>query len=844
MQPRRDFRFDPFKSDQELGILEDFDDGRLDGIDWSNPESFLGAMGIGGPMPKMPSPAEVRREAKDKSREIFASYETLSKIIERHEATIQKRWSKKTRQQRLQILLNAWPGMPASHRPDFEALRKESKEQRESSTRYRDHFMWPYINQEDLTQPKVMPLLLNSRGRHPPPTFAAADNASVHLGLASKALIPIFLNEHVMVLNGATTAEGYGKLVAWADHPDAFEWMHTRRQFLPGEGLIILEVQVRLMNFLVDCCHEILHEIPEDELISDAYPVQPEPSLKTDNDTSGFANLASMAAEAPYRLPVRLDLAKVESLLEAKKSAAEDHVWALREDPAYFAHEYLEVKDHRQEMVKDFKGRSHPATNKLREHIVWARITGTILADAYTSLEAFTELHRQAQHVRSLQDKYNTEISPEKDLPEEYMLALLRFRYFLEQTAKTPLQRLKKVVASSPPMHRLFVREPPTDPSSTQILIYERPGVKRTKDEEHLMWLLQNLWEDEYNLFLIGLPHIMDELERLLQASPEADVLVSAHVIKVIGDLSIMAQCSRQLELYQPWAQTFEAKSVDHVDNFKAEHAQWGQPWAQFFPAIRDQNITNVGRLAEPSGGKFSYPFDKRRTKDTVDALRRAEANLDAVWEKIDEQLRSKAPALQGTAVNRFLSKPRMLRRTGEWVEPTAAAKDKKVADPDLDILSRPLSNMFFDHSEDKVQGSKTQQKVKTKTKGVSSAKPAAAPEALEPDNTDPQPTFHVDARTFKVFRTLFFNPDVNSTPGSVLWNDFLHAMVATGFQAEKLYGSVWQFSPTALDVERSIHFHEPHPKGKIPFEVARRHGRRLTRAYGWFGGMFVLKKK
>ncbi|RMJ15126.1 hypothetical protein BHE90_002696 [Fusarium euwallaceae] len=842
MQPRRDFQFDPFKSDQELSIPEDFDDGGLDGIDWSNPEKFLQA--IGGPMPKMPSPAEVRREAKGRSRDIFVAYDTLNQILQRHEATIQKRWSKKTRQQRLQILLNAWPGMPASHRPDFEAFRKESKEQRERGTRYKDHFMWPYINQEDLSQPKVMPLLLNSRGRHPPPAFAAADNDAVHLGLVSRALVPIFLNQYVLILHGATTAEEYGKLISWDDHPDAFDWMHTRKQFLPGEGLLVLEVQDRLMKFLVDCCHEILHEIPAADLISDAYAIQPEPPLKTDNDASGFASLAVMAAEAPYRLPERLDLARLESLLEAKKSAAEDHVWALREDPAYFAHQFLEIQDHRQEMLKDTQGRPHPVTNKLREHLLWARITGTILTDAYLSLESFTELHRQAQHLRILQNKYKADISPTKDLPEEYLVGLLRFKHFLEQMAKGPMSKLKEVVASSPPMHKFFIRDPPVNADSTKILIRLKAGVKRSKVEEHLIWLLQTLWEDDYNLFLAGLPRLMDELERLLQSSPEADALVSAHVIKILGDLSIIAQCSRQLELYQPWAQTFENAAVEHLDSFKAEHIRWGEPWAKLLPAIREQNLSSAGRLAEPSGGKFTYPFDKRRTRDTVNALRKAEANLDAVWTKIDELLRSKVPELQGTAVHRFLSKPRMLRRTAEWVEPTAPTKDKKVADPDLDVLNQPLSNVFLDHSEDKVQGSKVQQKVKTKTKGVSSAKRAAAPDAPEPNNSDPQPTFHVDARTLKVFRTLFFNPEVNSTPGSVLWNDFLHAMVATGFQAEKLYGSVWQFSPTKLDVERSIHFHEPHPKGKIPFEVARRHGRRLTRAYGWFGGMFVLKKK
>ena len=82
---------------------------------------------------------------------------------------------------------------------------------------------------------KPLLLLLNARGRHPPPAFAAADNDAMHLGKVTKALIPIFLNLHTMVLHGATTAEGYGKLPDWDSHPDAFDWMHTRKQFLPGE---------------------------------------------------------------------------------------------------------------------------------------------------------------------------------------------------------------------------------------------------------------------------------------------------------------------------------------------------------------------------------------------------------------------------------------------------------------------------------------------------------------------------------------------------------------------------------------------------------------------------------
>ncbi|KAF4979917.1 hypothetical protein FZEAL_3972 [Fusarium zealandicum] len=845
MNPRNNFQFDPFSAENDHLLNQDGPPG----IDWTDPLDFLTAMG--GPMPEMPSPAKVRREAKEKSHKIFASYELLSKIIERHEATIQKRWAKKTRQQRLQILLKAWPAMPASHRPDFEAFRKESKEQRERGTRYKDHFMWPYINQEDLSQPKLLPLLLNSRGRHPPPAFAAADNSAMHLGTVTRALVPIFLNEHTMVLHGTTTADKYGELVAWDSHPDAFEWLHTRKQFLPGEGIIILEAQARLMTFLVDCCRDILHEIPKDELVSNSFAVQPEPCLRTDNDASGFASMAVMAAEAPYRLPARLDLGRLESILEAKMSATEDHVWSLREDPAYFAHQFLEIKDHRQEMLKDTEGRPHPVTNKLRENVLWARVTFATLKDAYVNLETFTELHRQARNLRAMQKKYEKEILLNKDLPKEYLTALLRFKYFLEQTTKGPLDNLKTAVAASPPMRKLFVRDPPVDVNSPKILVRHRIGVKLDKTEEQLIWLLRTLWEDDYALFLAGLPSIVDELERLLQSEPQADALISAHVVKIIGDLSIIVQCMKQLELYQPWAQQFESAGVDWVDDFKKEYTELGKPWSQLHIAFMEKRLDGAAKLGEPSGGKFNYPFGKRRTKETVDALRQAESNLDMFWAKVDDVTKARVPSFSNTALYRLLSQPRMLRRTAEWVEPIPTNnKAQPVPDPDLLALNGPLSNLFLGHASETSQGFNTheaQRKIKTKTKGGPSTNLTS--DSQQPGNSgsevhDPQPKFPVDARSLKVFRTMFFNPEVTSTPGSIPWNDFLHAMASTGFQIEKLYGSVWQFSPTKLDVERGIHFHEPHPKGRIPFEIARRHGRRLTRAYGWFGGMFVLKEK
>jgi hypothetical protein len=100
--------------------------------------------------------------------------------------------------------------------------------------------MWPHINQEDLSKPRTFLLLLNSQGRHHPTEFAAANGEAQHLGKVSQALVHVFPSEHIMLLNGRDS-NNYGRLLSWDEHEDAFDWMTQKIQFLPGEGLLILE---------------------------------------------------------------------------------------------------------------------------------------------------------------------------------------------------------------------------------------------------------------------------------------------------------------------------------------------------------------------------------------------------------------------------------------------------------------------------------------------------------------------------------------------------------------------------------------------------------------------------
>ncbi|XXH01415.1 hypothetical protein Hte_007775 [Hypoxylon texense] len=818
-------------------------------MDWSNNSDPFGIFAARGMAPpKIPRPSEVSREAKDRTTNIFAHYEKLQGILERHEATIRKRWEKKTRTQRLGILLQAWPGMPLSHRPDFAAFRKHAANLNSVAIQHRTSFIWPIINQEDLGDPKTLTLLLNSRGRNPPHLFAASDGEGMHLGKVTMAIVPIFLNEHAMTLNGMARKEDYGRLVSWDEHEDAFEWTHTRKQFLPGEGLLILEFQERLLEFLVDCCKTILHDIPFDRMTSNEFAIQPEPPLKESLDATGFSTLSILAKEAPYRPPAKLDLQKIESLLSARTVRAEDHIWSLREDPSYFAETMVDMKEHLPGI--------HSATKSQRDDLAWTQVISSVLVESFFQLESFTELRNQATRLRELSGKYSSELSPEKDLPEEYLAALLRFRHYLNRLIKGVLNQMKLSVAASPPLRAFFVQNVPRSTKSSTIKIIPNGAVKRDKVTTHLIWLLQTLWEDDHNLFLCRMTTVIDELDRLLKAEPKALELVSPYIAMLIGELSIAGECLRQLEIFQPWANGFEAALVDREEGIKKEFTEHTRAWAQVYDAFKEQNITAIRQLGDPSDGRFQYPVGKRQNKANVETLRRSEANLDAFWNAVDDMLYRKAGGLNGTAYKQVLSQPRYLQRTPEWVEP-AVKKEQKSNHNNESYEYVPPSSRLFQGTETtsssaraEVLASGAGKTAKVKRRGVLGEPESTSENDLAPSSSPPppgsvedsQPTFQVDARALKVFRTVFFDPAAHTSAGEVAWRDFLHAMDATGFAAQKLYGSVWHFQPTRLDVERSIQFHEPHPRGKIPFLVARRHGRRLSRAYGWRGTMFVLK--
>ncbi|OJD16961.1 hypothetical protein AJ78_02895 [Emergomyces pasteurianus Ep9510] len=803
---------------------------------YSSPDGIFANLPPGLPRPPdFPSPEKARRQAKEFCTSILASWSTLNTILNRHEAVLRKRWLKKTKEQRKKILTSAFPDIPSTHRPDYNALRKGR------GGGSRDAYLRPYINIEDLVEAKTLLLFLNARGRNPPSMFAHADLDAMHLGLVSGTICPVFLNEYTMFLEGETV-NSYGRLVSWNDDDEAFDIMYSGRGVHPGEGLLILETQQGTLEFLLNCCRGILHDMDSAALVDPNIPIQPEPPAIVREPTE-WPTMASIAAESPYRVPANIDFERLRAVFAARCSAAADHILTLREDPGYFCDALGDCYEHRQEPMLDVNKKPHPVFGT---HLFWARVYGSVIGSAYVALIGYDSLYHQVERLITLRAKYSAKISPKAALPREYMKALLVFRESLDIISKGSIEDLKKAVPASPPIRSLFIREQHAPGSSIIPL--------RSKDisSDYFFWLFQALWDEE-QLFLCRLPDLADEIERLVNSDPKEKAKFSPFVTDMFSDLGLLAGALREVNTYFPWAAGMEQqKDMSYPDGEIFEEAKGLLSLAvNISKYFKDKELVTL-KLETPFDGKFTYPSDKRKTRQHVEAMRKAEQNLDSFWETIDLYYRRNTDKTLLETFHHLLPNDRQLERTPEWV-PLAAESKLQPALGASDNMHQPFSQLNIQDEIKTPTRSGAEEKVKIKTRGT----PCLAsqqPQPSEPDIgttvphhgtprhiPDVQPTLHISKRALKVFSTLFHDPSQADQPGEIPWSDFLHAMVSAGFGPVKLYGSVWQFTPTKLDVSRSIQFHEPHPRNKIPFKVARRFGRRLNRAYGWHGAMFTL---
>ena len=759
--------------------------------------------------------AELKKEASERALKIFEHWNNLHDTLERHEATLRRRWSKKSTEQRKRILLVAWPDMPVTHRPDIQAQKRETPKQREEKTAFRDAYLLPYINLEDLTQSRPLLLLLNSRGHNLPHKFASNELKSARVGLNSGAISRSCLHGYKMFLEDQITPETYGQLRSLEEDTNG-------RGMEPGNEILVLEIQQRLLRFLELCTELILHDLPLHDMTA---PVQQSAPL---DENPGWPSLAKTLAEAPYLLPDACDFRYLQAFIHAKRAESMDHMWLLREDPAYFREVVYDWFEHRDDNVPSAEGKTQPFHS---EAIGWQRATSSVLASAYNNLLHWNLAHDEFSKLWARGTQDGLLFLDNKSIVDSSRIAYTHFSYLLAKMRISILGDLKAGVFASPPLRKHYIRALGGS-NSTDIQITRRHPTRR----DYLLILVDALTEWRL-VSLYGLHTLLDELERILQSDAKQRSRISTWVAHIISDLTIVAELERQMSLYQP-------EPVEKLLHEGLTENLMHQEYTKRTPIILIVNH-GIGTMRLSSGEcplrNCHYPSDKPRTAQRTREMIDAERILDAFWNKVDEHFVEQTGKTLHELTRSAFPKAewaRKLQRTPEWSQPIlkptqggAPYEATKVACSALEQENRPQSALPTDGA------TLTKAKVKTRRQDTVSAE--AVVEARVPAPSTTPPTISVHKRAYKTFTTLFYTPDNDGQPGEISWLDFLQAMSSVGFAVQKLDGSAWMFKPQD-EVQRGIIFHEPHPHGKIPLHVARRHGRRLQKAYGWTGETFT----
>ncbi|KAL8895838.1 MAG: hypothetical protein Q9207_007989 [Kuettlingeria erythrocarpa] len=632
-------------------------------------------------------------------------------------------------------------------------------------------------------------ILSKSRSRNPPAVFTNADRDSVRVGIKSKILVPKYLRGYAMYLNGEQTRETYGRLVSWEHDRQALLKCHYCIAPDPGMGLMILEIQRDLLQFLVRCGVAILHDIPLADLIkppSDSSTPHRTPWLEENSSNipaTEHESSTAHALEAPYRAPDAYDFARLRSLVDAKCREANDHFLLVREDPGYFAELIHEECGHTVEAILD---RSYDPHVTQLSAASWNEAISRCLMNAYHDAfmwEAVSVLFKQLIATYTEQKAI---IQPGQALPDAYVEAFSRLGYFLDCVIVGYLGALPEYMSAVPTFRRLINNKPYGS-------MYE--SYMEKKPDDYLYWLFTELVmsKDDKKKRICGLANILQEMETVITKDQKQKQRLTWRLVRLISDVALITEIQRHLDL--------SAVNDYRLSAFEDEE---NKAWMD----NRMASLLEIKRVFQEGTGLaalvmdlrvFEYPSERTRTAVTTAKMRSAEQALDLFWEKLNQHfVRKTGKTLKELEANKV--QYRDIRRTPVWTDPRPLIKERGEGSKEKENLDVSLALATLEErTESTIHSSKpsaVRQKVKTRGSLVDDAQaelpePTPATEKNTPPATPPK--LSVKKKAFNTFAALFGKPAAaadTKLPGELPWTDFKKAMVNVGFGAEKLQGS------------------------------------------------------
>ncbi|KAL8668535.1 MAG: hypothetical protein Q9168_006839 [Polycauliona sp. 1 TL-2023] len=711
---------------------------------------------------------------------LFEAWVQLRSITSCYKSSIEKRWRKKTVDQRKALLANMCPGMPSMHRPDFVALRKDFRS-KELPFSLDIALRLPCINLEDLSRPDTLLLFFESRSNNFPALFTNADQNQLGVGMKSKMLVPGYVRGYTMYMNGEQTREGYGRIVSWEKDRQAFFKCYTCIAPEPGLGLMTLGVQRDILQFLVRCSKAIMHDMAMTDLVGTPTKSIPgawnpqvlhEPAGRPIPKTASIDSLKVYMLEAPYRVPDMFNFTRLRSLVQAKCCEVRDHLHSIREDPGYFA-EVIEEKHN----IKPGEVLPLAFAKALSLLVLWLERT----------------LRQQIDHMSRC---IGGNLRSEKELKSQkggYLSWLLwkvinygdgnicSIRMFLQEI------EINRPRISAEKKH--FMPDMDRQVSELSLIAEMQRELNLSSCNEYF---LPAVSKDELSA---SFNPLLDTSQVVIQVLNEnkfelSSVVKDLRVFDYPSDKPRTAANTAKLRSAEQaldhfWEQVdsyfilHTGKSLIELDQISVLHRPLERtpPWEVFNTSINQELLVSKGQ--SDSDAKLALATLEELTERTVEKGHALE---------IRQKVKTRNPAI--------------------LKEETAEECPALVLE-DIDV-SNTISSV---------------PKVPLKKKAYKAA----------------FPTF---AKIFgKPITNALTGKPVEELSGKIPWHSFLTAMSRAGFAAEKLQGSRWLFSSSSNsgNGNKSIMFHEPHPENDLTTHLARRFARRLKGNFGWTAESFVL---
>ncbi|XXG94769.1 hypothetical protein Hte_001027 [Hypoxylon texense] len=721
-----------------------------------------------------------------------------------------------SRNKRKAVLLEAWLNMPEHHRPDLVAWTAEPQDEVPIQDQDPAPFLWPHINLEDLCKTEPLLLMLDSRAKGAPQDFLPKDleptTFAYQMGLIEEVLLPSYYMtfDHL-------SGESYGRIHSTVPP--------SKVSVTPGEGLWLLEIQARLYEFLAVCCHLILHDISLDfSKPTTSPPTQTEPPMvlsKSNIDGIEYRTIALF--EAPYKAPPPplVDLDHLIFIVSAMLITSEDHIHHLRTDPSHFAMSLEEMAQHRVEQLLDTNNQQHPIFVNDELHLFWGRVLNDLICESFL-LDGF--LAGLRHDLVRLQGEVT--LHPVEPWAERFSVALDDAVYTLQYGILRILQfllhesYLARTFFASCPMRQYTRRKVPNPGDDDSFELERYPDIPRSKSVEKLDYLINYLSSDDQGRFILGRKALITEIELLLQRDPEARSLVTTQVAHQLSIVGLLCECLQQISGLHLGMRAEKYRMHQNIEKYTDAFNEKYVCEYDLMEEVKPEFWCILGKdFMKETGGKFQYPVGERRTKETVDTMRQTEVYLDKFWGKLIWWLKNKGKQALPPNIEKIIIYES--RKTEPWVEPQPSSKADKRGRSKTQDNEDP-----FDQIIEKARVENEEAKRKKKETG------------------DKNKTYEVDKRALKVFNALFFDgPDPSQVP-EIAWKDFVHAIMAAGFKAEKLLGSGWLFTrlgPCEQGAFKVIHFDEPYMGGKMSYELLRYYGIRLSRRLRWNREMFRL---